>query len=170
MNIGFMRLVVAAMVLVMFSGCAQAGSSKPKDDTAQSKQDVKLEKLEIVGADGNTHMFDVELATTPHTMAYGLMDRYSMPDDRGMLFVFTENKLRSFWMRNTYISLDMIFISPDGKVVHIHPEAIPLDETLISSQVPAQYVLELNGGVAQKLNIQVGDKINQRIFGNKLAH
>ena len=86
------------------------------------------------------------------------MYRERMEADAGMLFDFGRDKMQSFWMRNTLIPLDMIFIGADLKVVHIHRWATPKDETSISSKFPARYVLEINGGRAASCRIETGDK------------
>jgi uncharacterized membrane protein (UPF0127 family) len=104
--------------------------------------------------------FKVELAVTPEEQSRGLMFRKNLRPDSGMLFVGSRDELRFFWMKNTYISLDMLFIDSHNEVKHIHYGAKPLDETSISSQYPVQYVLEINAGRAKKCNIRQGTKMN----------
>jgi hypothetical protein len=103
--------------------------------------------------------FDIELAVTPEEQARGLMFRKSMAEKEGMFFVFDRDEIRHFWMRNTLIPLDMIFIDSKLSVVDIHRNAKPLDETVISSQKPARYVLEVNAGNADKCRIKPGSHI-----------
>lgn len=102
--------------------------------------------------------FDVELATTQEEQARGLMFRKSMDDRAGMFFIFDREELRHFWMRNTLIPLDMIFIDNNFLIVDIHKGAKPLDETAISSRKPARYVLEINAGKADKCRMKKGTK------------
>jgi uncharacterized membrane protein (UPF0127 family) len=102
--------------------------------------------------------FDVELAVTREEQARGLMFRKTMDDRAGMFFIFKEEELRHFWMRNTLISLDIIFIDSNFLVVDIHKGAKPLDERAISSRRPARYVLEINAGKADKCRIKNGTK------------
>ena len=102
--------------------------------------------------------FTVEVVTTPEEQARGLMFRERMDPDAGMLFDFHGDEMRYFWMRNTLIPLDMIFIGTDMKVVHIHRWAKPKDESNISSKFPARYVLEINGGRAASCRIEAGLK------------
>jgi hypothetical protein len=102
---------------------------------------------------------EVEIAATPEEQAKGLMFRKAMGDNEGMFFIFARDETRHFWMRNTLIPLDMIFINNNFSVVDIHRNAQPLDETLISSRKPARYVLELNAGKAEKCEIKNGAKI-----------
>lgn len=129
----------------------------------------ETEPLVIKGQDGTVHAFQVELADTPQKRSYGLMNRMEMPEDAGMLFVFPVEQELGFWMRNTYIPLDMIFIGEGGVIEKIHEKAVPLDETPIRSGVPVIAVLEINGGVASKRGITPGDIIHHPFFGNKLA-
>jgi uncharacterized membrane protein (UPF0127 family) len=103
--------------------------------------------------------FDIEIAKTDYETQRGLMDRYTMKSNQGMLFIFTNTQPRSFYMKNTYIPLDIIYLDSDGKIVSFLENAKPLDETSIPSQVPAKYVFEINGGMVQSLNLEIGDKI-----------
>ena len=104
--------------------------------------------------------FVVDLAVTPEEQAQGLMFRKYMPSDSGMLFLNREDAMRSFWMRNTYIPLDMIFVDSRYEVKHIHYGAKPLDETSISSQYPVRYIVEINAGRAKKCHIRSGAKMS----------
>jgi uncharacterized protein len=125
----------------------------------------KFEKTELtIFSGGSRHRFTVELALTPEQMSQGLMFRRSMPADAGMLFDYRSVQPVSFWMRNTYIPLDMIFILPDGKIAGIHERAVPLDERPISSPVPVRAVLEVNGGTVTRLGIRAGDRVVHPIF------
>jgi uncharacterized membrane protein (UPF0127 family) len=104
--------------------------------------------------------FKVELAVTPEEQSRGLMFRKNLASDGGMLFVNKGDELRSFWMKNTYIPLDILFINSSNEVKHIHYGAKPLDETSIHSQYPVQYVLEVNAGKARRCNIRQGTKMS----------
>jgi uncharacterized membrane protein (UPF0127 family) len=101
----------------------------------------------------------VELAITQTDQAKGLMFRKSMDENAGMFFLFERNEIRHFWMRNTLIPLDMIFIDNKYVVVDVHRGAKPLDETVISSRKPARYVLEVNAGKTDKCHIKPGSKV-----------
>jgi uncharacterized membrane protein (UPF0127 family) len=103
--------------------------------------------------------FNVEVVDTPATRQKGLMFRQSLAPDAGMLFDFEREQLTSFWMQNTLIPLDMVFISPDGVVKTVHVNARPLDTTGISSEVPVQFVLEIPGGRSVDIGLQPGDRI-----------
>ena len=101
----------------------------------------------------------IEIADTPEKMSLGLMYRKNMPRNQGMLFISPYPRIISMWMKNTYIPLDMIFFDPFGRVVHVHHNAIPHDETVISSQIPVIGVLEINAGEARKYGIDVNTRL-----------
>jgi len=103
-----------------------------------------------------THSFDVRLAISPEERAQGLMFVESMPADEGMLFVFESERALGFWMKNTLIPLDMIFITSRGTIRRVHSNAIPHDLSTIRSGGPAIAVLEVNGGVSRRLGISKG--------------
>ncbi len=106
-----------------------------------------------------TVRFDATVADDQSERAQGLMFVEQMDPLAGMLFVFERPQRVSFWMRNTLIPLDMIFIGADGIVDHIHSMAVPLDETPIFGGTEIQYVFEINGGMAERLGLQVGDEV-----------
>lgn len=104
-------------------------------------------------------VFSVELADSEAERAQGLMHRESMPKSAGMLFIYPSARHATFWMRNTLIPLDMIFIDAQGAITHVHSQAIPLDETVIDGGGGVTHVLEINGGLAKALGIAVGSQI-----------
>ena len=108
---------------------------------------------------GGPCTFKAELAVTPEEHTLGLMFRRRLDADAGMLFRFQRDEVRSFWMQNTFIPLDMIFITSGLKVAHVHQSAKPEDETAISSRLPVQYVLEVNAGKAASCRIKAGAKV-----------
>ena len=103
---------------------------------------------------------DIEFATTDAERETGLMFRRSMEDSQGMLFIFAEEEEQSFWMKNTYISLDIIYINKNREIVSIQKRTRPLSEQSLPSDAGAQYVLEVNGGYSDKYGIRKGDKIS----------
>lgn len=127
---------------------------------------LKTDSLKIVGADGKSHAFTVEISATLDEQVKGLMGRKSLADDKGMLFVFDTMDVRAFWMKDTLIPLDMLFIDDKGKIIKIHENAKPEDLTSIPSDGPVLAVLELAGGVAQKQGLKVGDTVKHKAFGN----
>jgi uncharacterized membrane protein (UPF0127 family) len=146
------QFLAALAVLFCFLSPMSPGAS------AQS-----LDKLEIVTASG-VHTFSVELASNDAEREKGLMYRRFMPADRGMLFDFKREEPVMFWMKNTYIPLDMIFMSKTGKDVGIVANAKPMSEQILSVLTPTDSVLELNGGVAAKIGVKVGDMVKDPIF------
>jgi uncharacterized membrane protein (UPF0127 family) len=123
----------------------------------------ELDSLEIVTAAGR-HVFQVEIANNDATREHGLMDRRYMAPDHGMLFEFDRDEPVAFWMKNTYIPLDMIFIAPSGVVTHIAANAEPLSERVVPSGGPSIAVLELDGGTAASIGLKVGDKVRHLFF------
>lgn len=112
-----------------------------------------------IQSESGEHRFTVEVVDTTETRAQGLMYRQELADDAGMLFDFKEERPVSFWMRNTFIPLDMIFIEADGTVLNIHANARPHDVTGIPSAGPVQFVLEIPGGRSAELGIEAGDQV-----------
>ncbi len=123
----------------------------------------QFEALTIATQTGD-HAFSVEIAATPSTRERGLMDRRFMPTDRGMLFEFERDGPVAFWMKDTYIPLDMVFIARSGVVTRIVDRAEPLSETPIPSGGPCAAVLELNGGVAAQIGLKIGDRVRHPFF------
>jgi uncharacterized membrane protein (UPF0127 family) len=113
-----------------------------------------------IHAGGSTYKFEVELATTPAEREQGLMFRKSMPSNAGMLFLYPSEQQVAFWMKNTLIPLDMLFLKADGSIARIAHDAVPLDETPIPSNAEVKAVLEVNGGTAAALGIKEGDKVD----------
>lgn len=109
--------------------------------------------------------FRVELADEPTARARGLMHRESLPLSQGMLFVYEHPQRVSFWMRNTLIPLDMLFIDARGRVRRIHHQAIPRDETQIPGGPDILAVLEINGGLAARMGMTEGSEIRHPAFG-----
>jgi uncharacterized membrane protein (UPF0127 family) len=120
-------------------------------------------ELEIATSAGR-HAFQVEIADNDASRERGLMDRRYMASDHGMLFEFMSDAPTSFWMKNTYIPLDMIFIARSGVVTRIVANAEPLSERVIPSGGPCAAVLELNGGTAASIGLKVGDKVRHPFF------
>ena len=129
---------------------------------AQANADLTVETR------AGERQFSVELALTPDEHAQGLMYRREMADDAGMLFIFDDNRPRHFWMRNTFIPLDIIFIQANGRIVNIVENAEPQTETLRSSKGAAVAVLEINGGLARKLGIRRGNVVKHPILQERL--
>jgi uncharacterized membrane protein (UPF0127 family) len=115
---------------------------------------------------GKKITFDVELALTNQQRSLGLMYRTELAPDRGMLFIFPGERLRSFWMRNTLIPLDIIFLDADGSIINIVANAEPRTETQRRSTAPAKAVFEIIGGRAAELGLKPGDIVRHALLGN----
>jgi uncharacterized membrane protein (UPF0127 family) len=134
---------------------------------ALAQDEIKFKRSSLVVETAAREIkFDVELALNDVERSRGLMFRDKLGPYEGMLFDFHQEAPVSFWMKNTLIPLDMVFIGGDGTVRHVHANAVPLSTDTIPSQFPVRAVLEINGGSARLLGIKPGDKIKHPIFGN----
>lgn len=127
-------------------------------------QAASTETLEIATRTG-VRVFTVEIARTDEERRTGLMHRRHLPEGRGMLFDFSSPQEISMWMKNTYISLDMIFIDADGRILRIAEDTEPESTRIISSRGPARAVLEVIAGTARKYGIAPGDRVGHPLFG-----
>jgi uncharacterized protein len=121
------------------------------------------EELVVVTANGR-HVFRVEIADDPEERAQGLMFRKSLAPDAGMLFLSGRNEVQSFWMKNTEIPLDMLFIAQDGRIADLRERTVPFSLQAVTSKVPVWAVLEVAGGTAARLGVRVGDRVEHRAF------
>jgi hypothetical protein len=126
--------------------------------TPAAVADCAPDRVELRG-DWGTARFRVEVVDTPESRARGLMFREDLPRMSGMFFVFENERPRSFWMRNTLIPLDIIYFDATGSWVSVQADAVPLDETPRPSEGPAQYVLEINGGLAEQFGMGPGTEL-----------
>ncbi len=127
-------------------------------------QAAGTDTIQIVSTSG-VHAFSVELATTEAEREKGLMFRRDLPDGQGMLFDFQRDQPVSFWMHNTYLSLDMLFIRSDGRIMRIAENAKPQSDDLIPSGAPVRGVLEVIAGTAREMGIKPGDCVTGAFFG-----
>lgn len=156
-----MRLVLAALALAL-AGCSPASTG-----VAQSAQAAAaihpvsgLEVIPLTVISGGKRLtFKVELAKGPIEQGKGLMFRTAMGADEGMVFPLNPPRPAGFYMRNTVIPLDIIFVGPDGRILNIAANTVPYDETSLKSAGPVKAVLELNGGRAAQLGIVPGDRV-----------
>jgi uncharacterized membrane protein (UPF0127 family) len=135
-------------------------------DPTGPQPELPKERLVIVTRDGTRHEFNVEMALKPDQQIVGLMFRPSVPPDGGMLFDWGTVRDSQMWMRNTISSLDMVFINADGTIRSIAENTVPRSLAIIDSHGPVRATLELAAGTTARLNIRVGDKVQQRIFGS----
>jgi uncharacterized membrane protein (UPF0127 family) len=133
------------------------------DDESSEMHYYKFKKegeLTFVDSTGNPIIkIDIEIAENDYERQLGLMNRESMEEMQGMLFIFPEERFQSFWMMNTLFSLDILFINNQKEIVTIHRNTKPLSEQSYPSSEPAIYVLEVNAGFCERHNVQLGDKI-----------
>jgi uncharacterized membrane protein (UPF0127 family) len=151
-----LALLAGTATLLPFAGRAQTGP----------QPELPKEKLTIVTHDGKHHEFNVEMALTEQQQETGLMFRPSVPADGGMLFDWGSERESQMWMKNTIASLDMLFIANDGTIRHIAERTVPESLAIIDGKFPVRATLEMAAGTAERLDIRVGDKVLQRIFGN----
>ncbi|MEZ5815796.1 MAG: DUF192 domain-containing protein [Hyphomicrobiaceae bacterium] len=130
---------------------------------APLKAEMRKDPLKLITASG-THTFTVEVAETPAQKARGLMFRRSLADDAGMIFPYEPPQEATMWMRNTYISLDMVFIRKDGIVHRIEAGTEPFSEAVIASNGDVAAVLELKAGTAARIQLKPGDKVLHGLF------
>ncbi|MBR0797618.1 DUF192 domain-containing protein [Bradyrhizobium jicamae] len=148
------RSWLVASLVVLFGVLAGPGA-----------QAATFQPLEIVTKSG-VHVFSVEMATTEEEKETGLMYRKELADSKGMLFDFSPEQEVSMWMKNTYLSLDMIFIRADGRILRIAENTEPMSTRIIPSRGLARGVLEVVAGTAQKYGIRPGDRVAHPLFGS----
>ncbi len=155
--------LLAARAILIFLGAAARADSPPLDLATFPR--AALEIVRRAAQPVRRFHFDVWVADTPARASQGLMYVRDLPAGHGMVFPFEPARVVSFWMKNTYIELDMLFIAADGRVVKIIERAAPLRLDLLSSDVPVGAVLELRGGEAGLLGLKVGDEVGWKPAG-----
>ena len=148
----FLRLVITVFILAL---------PAPR---AEAQETFRWEDLTVVTGAGGRHPFRVEIADTPSKRAQGLQWRESLSPGTGMLFDFKSPQPVFFWMKNTSVPLDMIFIGANGLIINIARQTTPLSLAVIPSAEPARAVLEILGGQAKRLGIVKGDRVEHPIF------
>jgi uncharacterized membrane protein (UPF0127 family) len=155
-------LLYIVLILILGLAVTLLGSDLRGD---VGKEQLTGEELLIDAAGGPVILF-VEVVDTNKTRASGLMFREELAPNAGMLFDFKREQPVSFWMKNTFIPLDVFFIKADGRIVNIAKRAVPHSERSIASDEPVLGVLETNAGVADRLGIKLGDIVRHPVFGN----
>jgi uncharacterized membrane protein (UPF0127 family) len=154
------RYLLALGAAFPFATMAQA------PDPKGPQPELPKETLVIAGHGGQEHTFAVEMALTQDQQVVGEMFRTKVPEDGGMLFDWGFPRPSQMWMRNTLVSLDMVFINADGTIRAIAEDTTPHSLAVIDSRGPVRATLELAAGTTARLDIRVGDTVKQRIFGN----
>lgn len=160
-----MLIFIGIVGILGFQSCANETESSESDDESENTLAGTTFKhegnLTFYIGDSTTVEIEIEIADTEGSINQGMMNRTSMRFDRGMLFIFDNSETRSFWMKNTIVSLDIIYVSEELEIVSIKPNTTPYSETSISSDGKvAKYVVEVNAGFAAKYGIKVGNKIS----------
>lgn len=131
---------------------------------------IALAQLEtgtlVIESGDSAHTFQIEIADDQEEVRTGLMHRESMDENAGMLFVFSPPRESSMWMKNTLISLDILFMDTDGEVIFIARDMVPGSLRSVGPGVPVKGALEINGGLAEKLGIEPGDVVKHEVFNN----
>lgn len=159
-TVGLVLVALAAIALILprfFSN--ESNRVQEIEITPQDIDFTRDGEVSIFKNDSLIQTIEVEFAKNDEERALGLMYRSSMDEHQGMWFIFPEEAPRSFYMRNTEIPLDIIYLDKDKKVVSIAKNARPYDETSLPSEKPAMYVLEINGGLSDKWGIEKGDRM-----------
>jgi len=151
-----MRLPKAIVIIFI---CSCVSYTPVSSESEYATVTIKIEEVYVT----------IELADTVNKRIRGLQDRMSLESDKGMLFVYEKEQYQNFWMKDTYIPLDLAFINADGRILEIH-QMIPHDRTVIRSREKVKYVLEVNEGWFNEYNIYVGailDDLDSAIKDNK---
>jgi uncharacterized membrane protein (UPF0127 family) len=158
-------IATAALIVVFFFILNNCDDESSEMHYYKFKKEGELTFVD--SAENPIIKIDIEIADNDYERQLGLMNRESMEEMQGMLFIFPEERFQSFWMMNTLFSLDMIFIDSKKEIVTIHRNTKPLSEQSYPSSKPALYVLEVNAGFCDKHNIKLGDKVFW--IGSKLS-
>lgn len=155
------RAALAVITAVLIAGMAAIGYllSGSIGGIAGAEQVTDAHRLAIVTASGARHNFRIEIAADDDKRAEGLMYRAKLDPDYGMLFDFKREQTVYFWMKNTYVSLDMIFVRADGTIAKIAENTTPLSEATVPSEFPVRFVFEVMAGTTKRLGVKAGDKL-----------
>jgi hypothetical protein len=152
--------------LLSVLGALAAGGALAQPGVDRPQPRLPTERLTILRRDGSRHDFTVEMAVSPEHQSVGLMFRTEVAAAEGMLFDWGAPRESSMWMRNTLVPLDMLFIAADGRIHRIAERTTPHSLVPIDSRGPVRATLELQGGLTERLDIRVGDRVLHRIFGS----
>lgn len=167
-----MRPLIACILLALFGAASCSnGPEEQKRKKATPSYEPQFKKegtLAFLNAEKDTMrpLLDIELAITDEEVQYGMMYRRSIPKNTGMLFIREREEQQSFWMRNTYVPLDIIYIASDSSIVSMVENAIPLSDIGLPSKGPAQYVLEVAGGFCTQHSIEEGHFVRFSILSD----
>lgn len=161
-----MRLLLLLVFLAGFAACTTDEPPKPRDETTETIPFRKDGTLDLLLEGESVVHLDIEIADTDSSRMRGMMQRTSFPERSGMLFLFDQEEPQAFWMGNTPLALDLVFISADSQVVHVAKYTRPFSEAMIPSERPAQYVLEVPAGFADTYGINEDFRVTwERDYG-----
>ncbi|WP_281542603.1 DUF192 domain-containing protein [Maribacter aestuarii] len=152
------KILCVPLLLVSIASCKEDAKKTIKTQEVTFTKEGDLEILEN-SSDSLLVRLNIEIAESDYETQTGLMYRKGMEDNQGMLFIFPDEAMHSFYMKNTQFPLDLIFIKADSTIGSIQENAKPYDEQGLSSKVPVQFVLEVNAGLSEKWNLGIGDKV-----------
>lgn len=156
----FLCILVFLFAYIIYSYWTVAPEQDIVIEEREEPKFVKQGILHFVNASVDTLVtIDIEIADTQDKITQGLMWRRSLGEKQGMLFIFPDERPRSFWMKNTYIPLDIIYVDSYGKIVSIVYNAVPFNERSLPSEMPAQYVVEVNAGFCNQYGLAKDDRI-----------
>lgn len=159
---GFGKITYVAIVAILFglivTSCEDAKKHTPKPVEITFKKDGEL-SIYKSQTDSLLQQIDIEIADTPYKRETGLMYRNELGEQQGMLFIFEEAQYLAFYMKNTKISLDILYLNENKEIVEIYENTVIMDETALPSKSIAKYVLEVNAGKAKEWQIETGDYI-----------
>ena len=145
-------------IVLFCSSCKNDEEKEIEPQNIDFRDDADLYLINTKGDTINT--LDIEIANDDYSRQTGLMYRESIKENQGMLFVYSRESMRNFYMKNTYIPLDLIFFNSDSTIVSFQKDAKPLDESNLPSQVPAQFILEINAGLSERWDLKAGDRFS----------
>lgn len=161
MAIALVVILIMAVVYNPDRGSKRGYQKQNNPSCSAEPEFVRQGELTFLKADSTEIVkIDIEIADDDSKRERGLMFRHQMELNQGMLFIFEEDDVRSFWMRNTYLPLDILYLNSGRKIVRIHENVATLNDRSIPSDFPARYVVEVNAGFCALYNIQVGDGIH----------
>ncbi|MEO1032019.1 MAG: DUF192 domain-containing protein [Bacteroidota bacterium] len=156
----FCKYSLLVVAFCLSFSCKKEKKSKTEDKVIVSFKKEGLLELKKAVSDSIIKTLDIEIADNDYETQTGLMYRTELGIQQGMLFIFPDVQMRSFYMKNTKIPLDIIYIDEDKRIVSFQKNAKPFDERSLPSEVPAKYVLEINAGLSDEWQLEVGDKID----------
>ncbi len=157
----FINIVLFMSLILSLQSCKDTS----KSDSLNLTREITFTKqgtLDIIKKDTDSVIgtFDIEIADNEYKTQTGLMYRSSMEKNQGMLFIFPDSQIRGFYMKNTEFSLDILYFDVNKTLIELYENTTPYDETSLPSGQPSMYVLEINGGLAVELGIEIGDSID----------